>query len=147
MAEGSRVLLKQTGFKDCHKLADHFGDQKYIITDNNDEQDLYNIRPINGGIEKWVNRKMLLQDPRIEVDPVLDLSGILPHYPISSGSESEPDINSESSSESDVDAQFRIIAVAPEKADGKTREVVLPEPVHQVPHRSSRATRGQHSNR
>ena len=147
LAVGSRVLLKQTSFKDRHKLADHFGDQKYIITDSNDEQDLYNIRPINGGIEKWVNRKMLIQDPRIEVDPLLDLSGILPHYPSISGSESEPDINSESSSESDVDAQFRIIAVAPGKADGKTREDVLPEPVHQVPRRSSRATRGQHSNR
>ena len=59
--------MKQSGFTERHKLADAYGDQQYVVVRSNPSQDLYAVRPAFGGPEKWLNRKMLLLDPRGEL--------------------------------------------------------------------------------
>ena len=61
---GSRVLTKQCAFKERHKLQDHFSEEQYIVVKCNIDQDLYEVRPALGGPTKWLNRKMLILDPR-----------------------------------------------------------------------------------
>ena len=66
---GSRVLVKNCAFKGRHKLSDHFSQERYVVTECNEEQDLFAVRPTLGGKEKWVNRRLLILDPRDEVEP------------------------------------------------------------------------------
>ena len=61
---GSRVLLKQCAFTSRHKLSDHYGPVTYVVVRSRSDQNLYEVRPDNGGPAKWVNRKLLIQDPR-----------------------------------------------------------------------------------
>ncbi|XP_071506229.1 uncharacterized protein [Diadema antillarum] len=61
---GSRVLLKQCAFDGRHKLEDKFHRSPFIVMDVNAHQDVYAIRPLLGGPTKWVNRKLLIEDPR-----------------------------------------------------------------------------------
>ncbi len=67
---GSRVLIKRCAFRGRHKLEDHFGEEQYIVVKCNAEQDLYEVRPALGGPGKWLNRKMLIIDPRRELTNV-----------------------------------------------------------------------------
>ena len=97
---GSRVLLKQCAFTERHKLANTYGEQQFIVVKSNEEGDLYAIKPVEGGSNRWVNRKMLILDPRgdtteanIQGEPSLPLPGLLEE-------ESEAD-SDESSSEYD----------------------------------------------
>ena len=74
---GSPVLLKNCGFTERHKLQDHFGSDRYIVIKTNSEKDLYAIVPLAGGPEKWVNRKMLIPDPRgVLHKPIDPLQGL-----------------------------------------------------------------------
>ena len=67
---GARVLLQKTGFKDRHKLEDHYSSESYIVTACNNQQNLCEVRPVTGGPSRWVNRKMVMLDPRCHEDPV-----------------------------------------------------------------------------
>ena len=61
---GTPVLLKHCAFTERHKLKDHFASDQYIVVKSNVESDVYAIRPMAGGPEKWVNIKLLVLDPR-----------------------------------------------------------------------------------
>ena len=129
---GDRVLLQKTGFRDRHKLQDHFCGESYVVTNQNSEQDLYEIR-------------LALGDPRDEFPEDSDIEpNILPE--VSFGS------NSDTDSSSDSDPDFLMFLETPEMLpvdDGVDNDNLeeLPPPVNPVtPRRSSRATRGQHSN-
>ena len=63
---GSRVLLKHCAFTERHKLSDQYDPQQFVVIKRNKNGDLYAIRPSRGGKERWVNRKMLILDPRGE---------------------------------------------------------------------------------
>ena len=63
---GSRVLLKECAFTDRHKLANTYGELQYVVVKRNEEGSLYAVRPFDGGAQRWVNRKMLVLDPRGE---------------------------------------------------------------------------------
>ena len=66
---GERVLLRRECFDGRHKLADKYFETSYIVTGVNPEGDVYQIRPSDGGITKWVNRRRLIGDPRgVEVE-------------------------------------------------------------------------------
>ena len=54
---GCHVLLQKTGFRDRHKLEDHFLSESYVITACNAQENLCEIQPILGGPSRWVNRK------------------------------------------------------------------------------------------
>lgn len=64
------VLVKQCAFKGRHKLQDQFGEERYVVVRCNAEQDLYEVRPALGGHRKWLNRKMLIIDPRRELTTI-----------------------------------------------------------------------------
>lgn len=64
---GSRVLVKRCAFTDRHKLSNHFCEEQYIVVKRNSAKDLYAVRPALGGPERWLNRKMLVLDPRGEL--------------------------------------------------------------------------------
>ena len=64
---GSRVLLKRCAFDGRHKLEDRFHRSSFIVTDVNAHGDVYAIRPLLGGPIKWVNRRLLINDPRDEL--------------------------------------------------------------------------------
>ena len=64
---GNRVLVKQCAFTGRHKLSNHYGEASYVVVNANIDQNLYEIRPVHGGPTRWVNRKLLVQDPRADV--------------------------------------------------------------------------------
>ena len=61
---GNIVLIKNCAFKGRHKLSDRFGSERYVIISCNDEEDLFVVRPVLGGKEKLVHRRLLILDPR-----------------------------------------------------------------------------------
>lgn len=61
---GNQVLLKKCAFTDRHKLEDLFHRDPFIVVGVSAEGDVYKIRPVLGGPEQNVNRKLLIQDPR-----------------------------------------------------------------------------------
>ena len=97
LAVGDRMLLKQCNFKERHKLANRFHEHPYIVTSVNDAHDVYGIRPVMGGKEKRVNRKLLILDPRVE--QIHDLPD--EPLPVPSLSESDADLDSDDGDEED----------------------------------------------
>ena len=90
MPVGSRVLLKNCSFTGRHKLVNRYGDQCYVVVSANDDLNLYEIRPALGGPAKWLNRKLLVLDPRGEPNrPAVGLD-ILPRI-----HDNDPDENSD----------------------------------------------------
>ena len=71
---GSQVLLKKCAFKGRHKLKDAYDRKPYVVTWKNAHDDVYRIRPLDGGPEKTVNRKYLRLDPLAESDSGSELS-------------------------------------------------------------------------
>ena len=65
---GSQVLLRKCAFKGRHKLEDAYGRESYTVVWKNEQDDVYRIRPVNGGQEKTVNRKYLRLDPLAEAE-------------------------------------------------------------------------------
>lgn len=65
---GSRVLIKNCAFTSRHKLSNHYGVEQYIVMKSNEDKGLYAVCPATGGVEKWINRKRLILDPRGEID-------------------------------------------------------------------------------
>ena len=113
---GSRVLIKHCAFKGRHKLQDHFAKKQYIVVKCNAQQDLYEVRPVLGGPRKWLNRKMLIIDPRRELtnigEPLQDMlcTGDL-----------QSDVDESSSEDSDEE-----LVVAIPKGLFEVRKVVSP---------------------
>ena len=96
---GSRVLVKKCAFTGRHKLSDAFQEEQYIVVKSNDENDLLAVRPIYGGHEKWLNRRMVILDPRGELEVPEKTFGILPPVVESSDDEVESDSGSSSDEE------------------------------------------------
>ena len=91
---GTRVLLKKCKFTERHKLSDHFDTEQHVVVKCNADGDLYAVRPICGGTEKWLNRKMLIEDPRDELPMPREPFPNLPGFDDSSDHESESDSES-----------------------------------------------------
>ena len=117
MKVGERVLLKQCAFTGRHKLSNIYAEPSHVVVSSRPEQNLYQIRPALGGPTKWVNRKMMVIDPRTPPDNTTSGLDTLPE---------EVACVSDSSDESAPDA------------DGPS---VVP-----VCRRSGRQNKGQHSN-
>ena len=123
---GNRVLVKQCAFIGRHKLSNHYGEASYVVVNANTDQNLYEIRPVHGGPTRWVNRKLLVQDPRAGVhDQPVGLS-VLPQV---EDSDVDEDVAEEESEETEAAA-----GVADLSAD---------KPVCR---RSSRLNKGRHAN-
>ena len=75
---GSRVLLKKCAFTVRHKLVNRYGDQCYVVVSANDDLNLYEVRPALGGPAKWLNRKLLVLDPRGEPNRAPVVLDVLP---------------------------------------------------------------------
>ena len=124
---GERVLLKQCAFPGRHKLSNQYGEISHVVVRIKAEENLYEVRPALGGELKWVNRKMLVLDPR----------GKPPDQPIGLNvlPEAQPSDLEESDDEGPVDPALD----------------EPPMPVRLMPNqvsnrRSTRTNRGQHSN-
>ena len=65
---GDYVFKQKTGFRDHHKLEDNFCSEQFVVADRNLDQNLYQMRPALGGKVQWINRKMLIKDPRGALD-------------------------------------------------------------------------------
>ena len=98
---GQRVLVKQCAFTGRHKLSNHYGEASYVVVNANTDQNLYEIRPVHGGPTRWVNRKLLVQDPRADVhDQPVGLS-VLPQV---EDSDVDEDVAEEESEETEAAA-------------------------------------------
>ena len=75
---GERVLLKQCAFTGRHKLSNTYAEPSHVVVSSKPEQNLYQVRPALGGPSKWVNRKMMVLDPRIPPDNITSGFDILP---------------------------------------------------------------------
>ena len=71
---GSRVLVKRCAFTKRHKLSNHFREEQHIVVKRNSAKDLYAVRPALGGPERWLNRKLLVLDPRGELTQLNSLN-------------------------------------------------------------------------
>ncbi len=87
---GSRVLLKNCAFTGRHKLVNRYGDQCYVVVTANDDLNLYEVRPALGGPAKWLNRKLLVLDPRGEPKRLAVGLDVLPRI-----HDNDPDENSD----------------------------------------------------
>lgn len=140
---GDRVLLKRNAFTERHKLEDKFYEIPYVIVEKNDENDLFKIRPAMGGVPKWVNRRRLILDPRAEVN---ELDEVLPddgRDDIDNDHENDVE-ESDSSSDEDDDSS--------DDDDQNDFQWIFEEAQATVnkdipgPRRSSRSSKGAHSN-
>ena len=75
---GERVLLKKCAFTGRHKLSNTYAEPSHMVVNSKPEQNLYQVRPALGGPSKWVNRKMMVLDPRIPPDNITSGLDILP---------------------------------------------------------------------
>ena len=87
---GSRVLLKNCAFTGRHKLVNRYGDQCYVVVTANDDLNLYEVRPALGGPAMWLNRKLLVLDPRGEPKRLAVGLDVLPRI-----HDNDPDENSD----------------------------------------------------
>ena len=141
---GSRVLLQRTGFRDRHKLEDNFSSTPYIIVALNDKSNLCEIRPAMGGPSRWINRKMLVIDPR-EASVTLEPPNELLSDSVLGLDDLEDSVSGsgESSDQDEPEFQFVYEPNPPDRADV---EDVINQPEETFLRRSQRATKGQHSN-
>ena len=98
---GDHVFLQKTGFHHRHKLENHFIQDPFIVVDRKLEQGVYQIRPVMGGATKWVNRKMLIVDPRGNSEE-LSSPEVFPDFHL------DPD-NSDPSSDEESDPCFNFL--------------------------------------
>ena len=157
---GTPVLLKKCAFSGRHKIKDVFEKDQYIVVWHNEEADVYAIRPVRGGTEKVVHRRLLRVSPLVQDTDseenvqhsqsvrVQQKEGKTPVHP-----------HLIESDESDSD---EILITTMKYAQGNeeldvSNEIVgeipcnIPMPVIQSPpapvlRRSTRSTRGQHRN-
>ena len=123
LAVGSRVLLRERAFRKRHKLQDHFKEEPFVVVKCNADDDLFLIKPVGSGTEKWVNRESLIPDPREDWqlsehdEPSLGLPF--------------PDVPPESQSDSDSEGEWVITASSgkgtPPKGQTNTVELDLPQ--------------------
>ncbi len=125
---GHRVLLKQCAFTGRHKLTNRYGDTSYVVVNCKTDRNIYEIRPAHGGPSKWVNRKLLIADPR-------------PGEPAATIGSDVPPVVETSVCESDTVSPCEPCPVAP-----RDERVTSRIPISHTVRRSSRANRGTHSN-
>ena len=128
---GHRVLLNQCAFTGRHKLSNHYGDTSYVVVRSKTDRNLYEIRPAHGGPSKWVNRKMLVVDPR-------------PGEPAATiGSDCPPVVDT---TVGDPESDTVLPPAAPCQIAPSDERVSSRIPVSHTVRRSSRVNRGIHSN-
>ena len=132
---GDKILLKKTTFKDRHKLENCFHKETYVVINMNEEKDVLQIKPLLGGKSKWVNREMVILDPRQEVEIPSTQEIKWPDFPQSETSESDSDSDND-------EIYWEMLPNAPEPE----QETPPSPPDQHAPPRSTRVTRGQHSN-
>ena len=118
MKVGERVLLKQCAFTGRHKLSNIYAEPSHVVVSSRPEQNLYQVRPALGGPAKWVNRKMMVIDPRT------------PPVNLKSGLDTLPE---------------EVVGVADDSSDESAPDAEVPSVVP-VCRRSGRQNKGQHSN-
>ena len=128
---GHRVLLKQCAFTGRHKLNNHYGDTSYVVVRSKTDRNLFEIRPAHGGPSKWVNRKVLIVDPRLG-EPAATI-----------GSDFPPVVDS---SECDSESDTVLPPAAPCQIAPSDERESSRIPVSHTVCRSSRVKRGIHSN-
>ena len=129
---GSRVLLKNCAFTGRHKLVNQYGDQCYVVVSANNDVNLYEVRPALGGPVKWLNRKLLVLDPRGEPNRAPVGLDILPRI-------HDNDIDENSDDEAYTSSELTAEA-SPSSADAANWPTVAEW------RRSHRANKGRHSN-
>ena len=134
---GSKVLVKKCAFTGRHKLSDAFHEEQHVVVDCNPEGDLFGIRPVLGGPKKWLNRKLLLLDPREEfTEDQHGLDQVLPEVDSSSADESTSNHDlgsSESENETSSDEELLFIPsdlFAPPPQDGSDTQPIGGESPH-----------------
>ena len=145
---GDYVFKQKTGFRDRHKLEDNFCSEQFVVTDRNLDQNLYQIRPALGGKVQWINRKMLIKDPRGALDASNRPDDQFNVIPLVEDDSDDP--------LSDEDNFLFTFTYTPEEYDAP---VVVPEGTLDQPdhdegvaqpsdklRRSTRTNKGQHSN-
>ena len=85
---GSRVLVKKCAFTGRYKLSDVFYHESYVVVERNVDKDLYAVRPVSGGTDRWLNRTLLTLDPRCDFSEVSDPPDLLPEVDSPSKTES-----------------------------------------------------------
>ncbi|XP_072174896.1 uncharacterized protein [Diadema setosum] len=139
---GRRVLLKRCAFDGRHKLADRYYRIPYVVTARNEAKDVYTVRPLMGGPEKNVNRKLLVPDPRGQELPELldDAGDECPTLP-EQQDEGNNDHQGEPDSEDEERPPYWIFIDGHHRAETETGDVTSSSL-----RRSERKTKGMHSN-
>ena len=127
---GHRVLWKKCAFPGRHKLSNHHGDTSYVVVNCKTDRNIYEIRPAHGGPSKWVNRKLLIVDPR-SGEPAVTIGSDVPPVVETSVCDSESDTVSPSE---------------PSPVAPRDERVTSRIPISHTVRRTSRANRGTHSN-
>ena len=124
LAVGSRVLMKQCAYRGRHKLQNVFKEEPYIVVKCGKHQDLFLVKPTVGGESKWVNRKMLIIDPRKEP---CGLNGDDPLGCLASPSDSDSDVDGDDGYVLTIPPNFFEPPQLPEgKKDGDSEEMSGP---------------------
>lgn len=124
---GKRVLLQKCAFSARHKLEDRYNSESHVEVWLN-PGDVYGIRPVMGGPTQKVNRKLLIEDPRQDTLPVLE--------------EEPDDYPTDADNDNDVEEHPDAVPLIPHWLFGHDRPPDGPAAIR----RSSRATKGKHSN-
>jgi hypothetical protein len=129
-------------------LKDHFHSTAYIVVTANIDQGLYEIRLAQGGPTKWVNRKMLVPDPRAGLGNLAVSDSDTEIFPIY---DAETDISDSSETEEFPMWTFEYVPEVPD--DPPAYAPVLHDPPPdveveptQIIRRSARLTKGVHTN-
>ena len=62
--------------------------ESYVVVERNVDKDLYAVRPVSGGTERWLNRTLLTLDTRCNFSEVSDPPDLLPEVDSLSETES-----------------------------------------------------------
>ena len=124
----SGVVVALTG---RHKLINHYGDSSYVVVRRKTDRHIYEIHPAHGGQFRWVNRKLLIDDPRPGVPADTIGSDVLPVV---------------DTSVCDSECDTVLPPAVPCRFAPSDERVASRIPVSHSFRRSSRANRGTHSN-
>ena len=169
---GTQVLLKKCAFPGRHKIKDVYERDQYVVVWHNEDDDVYAIRPVRGGKEKVVHRRLLRISPVIQdIEPLSDVASemeepviLVRHDPNSKVEVAKDKVretlrqsNFDQSDDSDSDEvlitghwQANEEPIVGNERVGEVPHVV-PMPEFQSPpvpvlRRSTRSTRGMHQN-
>ena len=148
---GTQVLLKKCAFSGRHKIQDVYESDRYVVVWHNEEEDVYAIRPVKGGNEKVVNRRLLRVDPVVQ-NHVEELSskerGENSGVRVDEEKVGESPCNTDSSDDSESEEIIMMGFTQRENQESDVDREKVGEPATVVPvlRRSTRSTRGRNLN-